>query len=47
MQTVLIHELIHAGGKEGRDPGLWRLLGYDDLSYMEKEYQAILKACRD
>jgi hypothetical protein len=46
LKDVLIHELIHVGGKPGQDPGWWKFLGYDDLSYMQKEYQNILDQCR-
>jgi hypothetical protein len=46
LKSVLIHELIHVGLKPGIDPGMWRYLGYDDLSYMQKEYENIMRNCR-
>jgi hypothetical protein len=44
-RQVLVHELIHAAGAGGKDPGWWGYLGYDDLSYMQKNYDKIEKAC--
>jgi hypothetical protein len=45
LRQVIIHELIHAAGAQGKDPGWWSYLGYDDLSYMQKQYNKIEKAC--
>jgi hypothetical protein len=44
-REVLIHELIHAAGAPGQDPGWWGYLGYDDLGYMQKQYSKIEEAC--
>lgn len=44
-KRVLIHELIHAAGARSKDAGWWGYLGYDDLSYMQKQYNKINKAC--
>lgn len=45
LKLLLIHELIHAAGAPGKDPGWWGYLGYDDLSYMQKQYKKITEAC--
>lgn len=45
LRQVLIHELIHAAGAQGKNPSWWSWLGYDDLSYMQKQYNKIEKAC--
>jgi hypothetical protein len=46
LKNVLIHELIHVGGKTGKDSGIWKYLGYDDLSYMQREYKNIVRNCQ-